>query len=109
MAVNRVKDLGILLSSDLTFSEHISYICNKASRALGFLKRNCNEFQNIECLKIVYISLVRSILEYGSIIIWSPYTACDIKKIETIQHRFLNLIYFKLKNNITKHEALTSV
>lgn len=108
VAVHHVKDLGILLSSDLTFSEHITYyICNKASRALGFLKRNCNEFQNIACLKVLYISLMRSVLEYGSIG-WSPYTACDIKNIESIQHRFLNMVSFKLKYNVTKYEDLLS-
>lgn len=105
MAENHVKDLGVFLSSDLSFSKHITYICNKASKTLGFLKRNCSEFQNITCLKTLYISLVRSILEYGSII-WSPYVQSDINKIESIQHRFLNFISYKIKNNEIKHKEL---
>jgi hypothetical protein len=85
------KIWGFYYLGDLIFSKHVTYTCNKALRAQGFLKSNFNEFQNIACSKILYISLIRSILEYGSIV-WSPYTACDIKKIESIQHRFLNMV-----------------
>ena len=35
-----MKYLGIHLSSDLTWSKHISEICNKARRIIGFLYRN---------------------------------------------------------------------
>ena len=32
--------LGVLISKDLTWSNHITNICNKASSTLGFLRRN---------------------------------------------------------------------
>ncbi|XP_050527790.1 uncharacterized protein LOC126897890 [Daktulosphaira vitifoliae] len=72
--IPHIKDLGVILSSDLSFTEHISFIYNKALRMLGFLKRNCWEFSNPICLRVIHFSLVRSIVEYGSII-WLPYQA----------------------------------
>ena len=37
-----------------------------------------------ECSKTAYISLVRSILDYGSIV-WDPYLKQDIEKLERVQ------------------------
>lgn len=51
-------------------------------------------FTNSEALKILYSSLMYSILEYNSII-WSPSSAVHIKSLEAIQNRFLRLISYK--------------
>jgi len=40
-----VKDLGVMFDSDLKFRNHIDASCCKALKALGFLKRVCNEFK----------------------------------------------------------------
>ncbi|XP_050534985.1 uncharacterized protein LOC126902005 [Daktulosphaira vitifoliae] len=101
--VNHIKDLGVFLSWNLSFSKHISYIYNKALRTLGFIRRNCNEFHDVECLKTLYFSLVRSGLEYGSII-WSPFVASEIKKIESVQNRFLTCLSYKLNKNRINYE-----
>jgi hypothetical protein len=48
-----------------------------------------------ECRKNAYISLVRSVLEYGATI-WDPYQKNDIEKLEKIQRRgarFINKDY----------------
>jgi hypothetical protein len=71
-------------------------MCNKATRVFGFLKRNCSEFNDPNCLKTLYCSLIRSLVEYGSII-WTPYQSERVTKIEMIQKRFLNMMRFKLE------------
>jgi len=76
-----IKDLGIILSSDLTFNEHITLMCNKTKHIFGILKQNCCEFNDPNCLKTLYCSLIRSLVEYGSII-WSPYQSGLVTKIE---------------------------
>ena len=38
----------------------------------------------MDCRKTAYLSLVRSILDYGSII-WDPYQVKDIEKLECVQ------------------------
>ena len=40
--VNQVKDLGVILDSQLTFKPHISFTVDKASRVLGFIFRTAN-------------------------------------------------------------------
>jgi len=40
IVVLQIKDIGILLSSDLSISNHINKICNKALCTFGFIQRN---------------------------------------------------------------------
>ena len=35
------KDLGVVISSNLSWDSHVMYIVLKANRMLGLLKRNC--------------------------------------------------------------------
>jgi len=90
MIVTQIRDLGILLSNDL-FNNHITIMCNKALRVFGFIRRNCIEFKNPNCFILLYCSLVRSILEYGSVI-WNPYQTGLINTIERVQKRFLRVL-----------------
>ena len=88
--VSLVKDLGILLDSKLSFIQHYDVVCSKACRMLGFVKRNTSEFKDFLTLKSLYCSLVRSQLEYGSII-WNPSYQVHSDRIERIQKSFTRL------------------
>ena len=70
--VLNITELGILLDHKLTFCEHILMMVNKANGVLGFIKRWSKEFTDPYLTKQLYFSLVRYILEYGSII-WEPH------------------------------------
>ncbi|KAF0755964.1 Uncharacterized protein FWK35_00023395, partial [Aphis craccivora] len=48
----------------------------------GFIKRNTTLFTSAICLRTLYFSLVRSILEYGSFV-WFPYLACDQLRLDS--------------------------
>ena len=37
--VDRIKYLGVIITNDLRLNTHISNICTKAKRTLGFLRR----------------------------------------------------------------------
>jgi hypothetical protein len=63
--------LELQISEDLEWSTHISKITKKANTTIGFLRRNLQHCPK-ECRKNAYISLVRSVLEYGATI-WDPY------------------------------------
>lgn len=93
--VQCVKDLGVLLDSQLTFSHHIAYIVDKASRTLGFVFRTAKNFTDIYCLKALYCSLVRATLEYGSAV-WSPNYNNGCERIESVQRRFLRFALRRL-------------
>lgn len=93
-----VKDLGILLDSKLSFNEHYDHILAKANRSLGLIQRMTSDFRNINSLRLLYISLVRSTLEYNCII-WSPFYKSHINRFETLQLKFLKTANYVLKKS----------
>ena len=72
--------LGILFSQDLKWGDHIAKICKKANSTIGFLRRNLRNCP-CGCKRNAYLSLVRSVLEYGATL-WDPYLQKDINKLE---------------------------
>ncbi|KAK6169191.1 hypothetical protein SNE40_020289 [Patella caerulea] len=84
-AVTRAKYLGCLLTSDMRWNDHISSICGKANKTLGFLRRNLN-ISSIKVKENAYKSLVRPLVEYASSV-WDPYQQKDIYRLEMIQRR----------------------
>jgi hypothetical protein len=82
--------LGLNISSDLTWSTHINIIGKKASSVLGFLRRNLGRCPE-KCRKLAYISLVRSVLDYGATV-WDPHLVKDRDRIERIQRQAVRFI-----------------
>ena len=97
--VSTVNDLGILFDESLSFTDHIEAICKDSMKLLGFIIRSTKDFTNIHTLKLLFVSLVRSKLEYLTVI-WSPFYACHILRIERIQHKFLRVINYRLGYSI---------
>ena len=98
-----IKDLGIHFSPSLNFSHHIDATACKALKVLGFIKRNTNMFSSVHCLRTLYLSLVRLILEYG-MIVWHPYLPKNQLRLERVQNRFLSYISFLFKFERPQHE-----
>ena len=63
-------------------------------KMLGFILRICKDFDNIQTLKHLYYSLVRTKLEYCSLA-WFPYYRYQCTSLENIQRKFLKYLYFK--------------
>ena len=85
-ATDKQRDLGIIISSDLSWSYHISKIVSKAYKILSLLRRTFCSSNDTTTKKRLYISLVRSQLMYGSQI-WRPLLVKDMKPIESLQRR----------------------
>ena len=81
--VKSFKLLGVLVSDNLSWSEHITATCRKAKRFIGFLYRHFH-FANTKCLALLYTSLVRPMLDYGCCI-WAPYQLKYINLLEGVQ------------------------
>ena len=81
---NSHKYLGIVLTSNLTWSEHIHCICSKAKKLLGLLYRQFYKNCNPTTLLTLYVCLIRPHLEYASQV-WNPHLLKDINKIENVQ------------------------
>lgn len=91
VALNRVEtimDLGILFDCQINFKPHINKILGRSYGLLGFIKRRAREFNNTAVTKTLYISFVRSILEYGSVV-WMPCRTDCTMRIESVQKQFL--------------------
>jgi hypothetical protein len=89
--VTVVKDLGVYLSCNFSFSYHCNTICNKASSRVGIIHR-AFECRSLVFMRKMYMSYVRPILEYASEV-WSPLNLEDIDKIERIQRRYTKRIF----------------
>ena len=85
--VSEQRDLGVIVDSKLNFIGHINMIVNRARSTLGFIKRFCYDIDNLDSLKLLYNALVRSVLEYCSVV-WMPYHSVWIDAIESIQKQF---------------------
>nr|CAI5844474.1 unnamed protein product [Callosobruchus analis] len=99
-----VKDLGVTFDAKLEFVPHIENIVSSATKSLGFLIRNCKAFSNICTLKILYFTLVRSKLEYASIV-WNPCYANHTLALESVQRKFLKYLSFKVDGTYPRRGA----
>lgn len=93
--VTSVRDLGVELSNDLNFNQHVANITSKASRVLGFVRRFSRDFRDHSVLKVLYCALVRPHLEYCSIV-WSPHSTEAIERIEKVQRKFTKIACKKM-------------
>ena len=80
------RDLGVLVSEDLSWSKHINSICYKS---LYFIRRLISQHSSTALRRQLYLTLVRSHLGYCSQL-WRPFLVKDILHIEQIQRRHLN-------------------
>lgn len=98
-----VIDLGTKLTSSLDPRPHIDMICCKVQKSLGFIIRNVHSFRNEFSLKLLYCTLVCSILENGSVI-WDPHTINGSLQIERVQRRFLRFAGSLIRIPHTQHD-----
>ncbi|XP_045540848.1 uncharacterized protein LOC123722602 [Papilio machaon] len=92
--VSHVRDLGVEMVEELNFRNHIANICRKSFRNLGFIIRQCKNFENALVIKVLYNALVRSHLETSSSI-WSPHEKKYTLMVERIQNKFTRFLYYK--------------
>ena len=70
--VDSIKYLGVIITNHLKWNTHITNICTKANRMLGFLRRNLFSCRQ-DVKEAAYKGLVRPVLEYESSV-WDPHT-----------------------------------
>jgi len=83
------KDLGVLVNSNLCWTQHITKICLNATYWLKLLHK-CFQYKPIEVIKKLYTSIIRPKLEYAAVI-WNPITAKCISMLEKVQRRCLKV------------------
>ena len=82
--VNSYKYLGILISSDLMWSSHISSICSKTRQLTGMLYRQFYKHSSPNTMLKLYTSFIRPHLEYACTA-WDPFLKKDVNVLEDVQ------------------------
>ena len=80
------KDLGITISTDLSWTNHYNRISKAAYKTLNLLQRSISKEAPISTKKLLYLSLVRSRLLCCSPV-WRPNLVKDFTQLERIQRR----------------------
>lgn len=99
---NQMKDLGVIFDEKLAFNNHINSLESRCYKLLGFICRITKEFYNAKAIKYIFDTLVRSKMEYASII-WSPYYTYQKLSLEKIQKKCLKYCYYR--ENKVKYEG----
>ena len=101
--VDSVTYLGVTLTKNLKWSEHISDIAGNAKKVPGLVKRNFwNSSRDVK--ETLYKSIVRPMLEYASEI-WDPYYQKDTHVVEMIQRKAARFCM----NNYRRESSVTEL
>jgi hypothetical protein len=86
-------DYRCFFDSKLHFYEHVDYVFSDCIKLLGLIRSVTYRFSSLECLYILYFALVRSKLEYVSVV-WDSITSTDVNKLELIQQKFASVCFY---------------
>ena len=84
------KDLGVMMSADGTFSDHIESVIKKVRKRIGWL---CRTFysRDLQFMRQMYVSVIRPHIDYCSQL-WGPGEGPHLDKLEKLQAYFTRLI-----------------
>ena len=88
--VECIKYHGVTITNDLRWNAHVSNICTKANRTVGFLRRNLYACPQ-EVKEAAYKGLVRPVLEYSGSV-WGPSGVGlqnELEKVQNLAARFV--------------------
>ncbi|ETO08756.1 hypothetical protein RFI_28632 [Reticulomyxa filosa] len=84
---NKVKYLGLIMDTQLSYKEHINYVYGKAARKLGYLTFLCSYKgirPSLSVYNLLYKTIIRPNLEYACAF-WNGAPESHKKKLEKIQ------------------------
>lgn len=87
----------------MTFQLHIDKLVNDCNRTLGYIKRQCADFNNSKTILTLYYSYVFSKLQFASVI-WSPVYRNNVERLEKIQRNFLRFLGYKSHFHVAHHD-----
>lgn len=103
------RDLGIWISTDLTWSKQTVIQATAANRMLGSVRRCLREITDPCVRRTVYLALVRPHLGYATQI-WSPQSIELIRRVEQVQRRATKVILnLPFRTPITYKQRLISL
>lgn len=87
---NKIKYLGLILSKNMKYFDHINYIINKTFKAFHKIKHifyGKNRYTE-KVKSILYKQLIRPILTYG-FVIWHNISSAQMERLRIMERKFL--------------------
>ena len=104
--VSEEKDLGVIITSTLSWDSHFHTITAKANKLLGLLKRTCPLLTDVSVRRSLYLSLIKSQLCYATQV-WSPAYVTLNAKVEQVQRLASRWILRTPRGEMSYKERLT--
>ena len=82
----QTKDLGVIMSNDGTFTNHINNLVSNCKRTISMIFRTFKT-RNDQVMLTLYRALVLSKIDYCSVL-WCPSELSDLRKLEKVQSNF---------------------
>lgn len=98
------KDLGVYISSDLSWNIQCANTVSKASKVANLIHR-CFISKNIDLKVRAFKTYVRPILEYATPV-WNPHSKFNIESIEKIQRKFTKRLFKGISTSLSYEDRL---
>ncbi|KAJ3655193.1 hypothetical protein Zmor_014330 [Zophobas morio] len=102
--VDSYRDLGVMVSSSLLWSDHIAELVKKANRIIFLISRTFRAI-TISMFNNLYKTLVRPVLEFANTV-WAPSLKGDIALLEGVQRRATRLPFGRVRPSYEGRLAL---
>ena len=80
------RDLGVWISSNLSWKKQVNAQSAKANQILGYAKRTTKKLKSYKTKRSIYLTIIRTHIGYATQV-WAPQTVEQIKKLEQVQRR----------------------
>ena len=84
--VNEEKDLGVMITSKLTWETHVLMVSARENKLLGLRRRTCPMLTDVKVRRSLYLALVKSLMSYTTEV-WSPSHSTLKQNAERVQRR----------------------
>ena len=81
-----LRDLGVIISNDATFTNHIRHVCSKVNQKSGWIFRTILT-RNTQVMKFLWKSLIQGHIDYCSQL-YLPNNSAELLLIESLQQSF---------------------
>ena len=85
--IHQLRDLGVIVPSDLSWSPHIRAIADKACQKASWVLSVFHTRSHFMIMLTLYKSMLRSLIKYCCLL-WHPSKISDIQELETVEKAF---------------------
>jgi hypothetical protein len=101
-----IKDLSVFFDSKLYFYNNVDFIFSECIKLLGLIRSITFRISSLDTLYVLYFTLVRSKLEYASVV-WNSITSINTNKLLRIQQRFASVSFYRSFRHVPCRYTLT--